>query len=127
MNLKQLAMTIMMSLVALAAGAADYEVTGSMNAKIFTIDLKEKEATAAGCDLFVRKFEYYPDFKFMNLIVAEVKECPMDSIAARKAHFDWNMPFNFANQKSIYLKINGRFAGTLMIENQQVTFKPRGN
>ncbi len=107
------------------ANAAEYEVAGHISTKMLTLDLKEKVATKAACDLYVQRFEYLADLKIINVDLAEVVNCPLDNIAARKARLDWNMPFNFSAQKNIYLRVNGLVLGTITINDQSVLFKPR--
>lgn len=109
-----------------ASFAADYEVVGTLNSKTLSLDLKEKVATAAACDLTIEKFEFMGDMKVLNLSLVEASQCPIDSIGARKAHLDWNVPFNFAALKAVHLRVNGKIIGVLNIKDQSVTFKARG-
>ncbi|MEK6773003.1 MAG: hypothetical protein AABY64_03605 [Bdellovibrionota bacterium] len=109
-----------------AANASEYEVVGHISTKILTLDLKEKVATKAACDLYVQRFEYLADLKIINIDLSEVVSCPLDNIAARKARLDWSMPFNFSAQKNVYLRVNGLVLGTITINDQSVLFKPRG-
>lgn len=118
---------VALALFSVVVNAADYDVEGSFNIKTLSLDLKEKVATSSGCDLFVQRFEYLADVKILNLDLSEVTNCPLDNIAPRKAHFDWNVPFNFVEQKSIYLRVNGRILGTIKMQDKSVRFKPRGN
>ena len=128
MRIKTMATLVTLQFAALGASAASqFEVTGALNNKTLTLQLKETEAVGPACDLYVQKFEYFPDFKFIVLKVNSVKNCPLDSIAPRKADVMWKVPFNFSAQKSIFLKVNNRTVGTLEIQDQSVTFKPRGN
>lgn len=109
-----------------ALAATQFEVTPSLSNHVLTVMLKETEAVGPACDLYVQKFEYFPDFKFFVMNVNPVKNCPLDNIAPRKAQLMWSVPFNFSAQKSIFLRVNGRTIGTLEIQDQSVTFKPQG-
>lgn len=119
-------LSFVICLFAGSAFAGDYSVTSGLNAKTLSLDLKEVAATAAACDLYVESFEYLADVRIFNLNLAEVTNCPLDSIAPRKAHFEWNMPFNFTATKSVYLRVNKKIIGMLIIRDQSVMFKPRG-
>ncbi len=106
--------------------AANYEVVGALNSKTLSLDLKEKDATAAACDLIVEKFEFMGDMKVLNLTLAEAVQCPIDSIGPRRAHLDWNVPFNFSALKTVHLRVDGKIIGILSIKDQSVSFRARG-
>ncbi len=126
MNIKRLIISLSLVCTTCFASAATYTVAGQLGVKTLTLDIKETEAIAPGCDLYVQNFTYYPDFKYIDIGLREVKNCPLDNIAPRSAQLIWNFPFNFAAEKQIFLKINRRTVGTLHIENQNIVFKPRG-